>query len=75
MNLIDKIKANAIQANKKIVLAEGEEERTLKAADIILDKGYAGIVLLGPSRRMGFEKHRQSRNHRPDGQPEKGILC
>ena len=47
MNLIDKIKANAIEAKKRIVLAEGEEERTLKAADIILEKGYAGIVLLG----------------------------
>ena len=52
MNLIDKIKANAIQANKKIVLAEGEEERTLKAADIILDKGYAGIVLLGNKAKI-----------------------
>ena len=31
MNLIDKIKANAIEANKRIVLAEGEEERTEKS--------------------------------------------
>ena len=47
MNLIDKIKENAIKANKRIVLAEGEEERNLKAADIILEKGYAGLILLG----------------------------
>ena len=52
MNLIDKIKANAIQANKRIVLAEGEEERTLKAADIILDKGYASLVLLGNKAKI-----------------------
>lgn len=52
MNLIDKIKANAIEANKRIVLAEGEEERTLKAADIILEKGYAGIVLLGNKAKI-----------------------
>ena len=52
MNLIDKIKQNAISANKRIVLAEGEEERTLKAADIILDKGYAGIILLGNKAKI-----------------------
>lgn len=55
MNLIDKIKANAIEANKRIVLAEGEEERTLKAADIILDKGYAGIILLGNKAKIEAE--------------------
>ncbi len=47
MNLIDSIKAKAVEAHKTIVLAEGEEERTLKAADIILEKGYAGLILLG----------------------------
>ncbi len=47
MNLIDRIKAKAVEAHKTIVLAEGEEERTLKAADIILEKGYAGVILLG----------------------------
>ena len=47
MNLIEKIKENAKKANKRIVLAEGEEERTLKAADIIIENGYAAITLLG----------------------------
>ena len=47
MNIIDKIKENAKKANKRIVLAEGEEERNLKAADIIIENGYAAITLLG----------------------------
>ena len=47
MNIIEKIKENAKKANKRIVLAEGEEERNLKAADIIIENGYANITLLG----------------------------
>ena len=47
MELMQKIRENARKANKRIVLAEGMEERTLKAADIILSEGLAQIVLLG----------------------------
>ena len=47
MELLEKIRANAQKANKRIVLPEGEEERTLKAADIILKEGYAQLVLIG----------------------------
>ena len=47
MNIIEQIKENAKKANKRIVLPEGEEERTLKAADIIIKEGFASIVLLG----------------------------
>jgi phosphate acetyltransferase len=47
MNLIEQIKKNAKKANKRIVLPEGEEERTLKAADIVIGEGIASIVLLG----------------------------
>ena len=47
MNLLDIIKENAKQQLKRIVLPEGEEERTLKAADIILQNGYAEIILIG----------------------------
>ena len=47
MNLIDQIKENAKKVGKRIVLAEGEEDRTLKAADIIMGEGIAKIVLLG----------------------------
>ncbi|HQQ21638.1 MAG TPA: phosphate acyltransferase, partial [Bacteroidales bacterium] len=52
MNLIDQIKENAKKANKTIVLPEAEEERTLKAANIILQKGYAQLVLLGNQSKI-----------------------
>lgn len=47
MNLLEQIKENAKKDAKRIVLAEGTEERTLKAADIILQEGIAHITLLG----------------------------
>jgi phosphate acetyltransferase len=51
MNLLDLIKENAKKHSKRIVLPEGEEERTLKAADIVLKNGYANIILIGnPSK-------------------------
>lgn len=47
MDLIQHIKAMAQKANKCIVLPEGTEERTLKAADIILKEKIARLILLG----------------------------
>ena len=47
MGLIEDIRSKACKYNKTIVLAEGNDERTLKAADIILGEGIAQIVLLG----------------------------
>ncbi|MDF1560496.1 MAG: phosphate acetyltransferase [Bacteroidales bacterium] len=47
MELLDQIKLNAKQHNKMIVLPEGTEERTLKAADAILAEGITRVTLLG----------------------------
>jgi phosphate acetyltransferase len=47
MELLDSIKQNARKYNKRIVLPEGYEERTIKAADIALAEGLAQIILLG----------------------------
>ena len=47
MNLIDTIKANARQLNKKIVLPEGEAERTLRAANEIIKENLAQVLLVG----------------------------
>ncbi|MFA6401286.1 MAG: phosphate acetyltransferase [Salinivirgaceae bacterium] len=47
MDLITSIKEKAKKHNKTIVLPEGTEERTIKAADIILAEGIAKIVLIG----------------------------
>ncbi|MCP4356255.1 MAG: phosphate acetyltransferase [Proteobacteria bacterium] len=47
MNLISRIREKAKKQNKTIVLPEGNEERTLKAADIIIGEGIANIILIG----------------------------
>jgi len=47
MDLLQKIKENAKKHSKRIVLPEGTEERTLRAADIIIEEGLAQIILIG----------------------------
>ncbi len=47
MELLEKIKENARKYSKRIVLPEGTEERTLKAADEIIAEGIAQVILLG----------------------------
>lgn len=47
MDLITKIKRQAKENQKRIVLPEGTEERTLKASEIILREELAKIILLG----------------------------
>ncbi|MEI7597176.1 MAG: phosphate acetyltransferase [Bacteroidota bacterium] len=47
MDLLNSIKENARKHCKRIVLPEGTEERTLKAADIIIKEGLAKISLIG----------------------------
>lgn len=44
---LDRIKERAKQDVKTIVLAEGEDKRTVEAADMILKEGIANIILLG----------------------------
>ena len=47
MELLEQIKMNARRYDKRIVLPEGTEERTLKAADVILAENIARLTLLG----------------------------
>ncbi len=47
MNLLERIKCNAKKLNKKIVLPESFEERTLKAADILIEEKISQIILIG----------------------------
>ncbi|MBR5157634.1 MAG: phosphate acetyltransferase [Clostridia bacterium] len=44
---LDRIKERAKQDKKTIVLAEGEDIRTIKAADMILKEGIANLIILG----------------------------
>lgn len=47
MDLIQSIRKRAIGTNKRIVLPEGEEERTLRAADDVLGENIAQLILIG----------------------------
>ncbi|HUV01631.1 MAG TPA: phosphate acetyltransferase [Bacteroidales bacterium] len=47
MGLLERIKQNAKKQNMRIVLPEGYEERTIRAADIALEEGLAQIILIG----------------------------
>ncbi len=52
MGLMESIRSKAREAGKNIVLPEGTEERTLKAADFILKESIAKITLLGNSNKI-----------------------
>ncbi len=52
MQLVSSIRAKAQESGKTIVLPEGNEERTLRAADIILKEGIARIILLGGEQNI-----------------------
>jgi len=52
MTLLETIRNNAKNYNKRIVLPEGTEERTLKAANIILEENIAKIILLGNTEEI-----------------------
>jgi len=47
MGLMDEIKSKARADLKRIVLAEGTEERTVKAAAIIAKEGLAKVIMMG----------------------------
>ena len=52
MDLLSSIKKNAIAHSKRIVLPEGTEERTLKAADLVIEEQIAKITLLGDPNKI-----------------------
>jgi len=55
MALLDSIRENARKLNKRIVLPEAWEERTLKAADIVLAEKIAQITLIGDENQIYTE--------------------
>lgn len=60
MNFIEQIRERARAAKRKIVLPEGTEERTLKAADFILGQQLAELILLGS--RTSIERKAKALN-------------
>ena len=51
-SFMDKIKAIAAADKKTVVLAEGEELRTVQAAAAVLKEGFADIILLGNEAKI-----------------------
>lgn len=47
MELLDRIREQARSARQRIVLPEGNEERTMRAANEIVEQGIADITLIG----------------------------
>ncbi len=52
MTLLDRIRANARSYQKRIILPESYEERTLQAANIALKEGLAQIILIGNKEKI-----------------------
>lgn len=52
MSVIENIKANAKKSQKKIVLPETEDERVLKAAELVIKEGIAKIILIGENSKV-----------------------
>lgn len=63
MDLLERIKAKAKSHNKRIVLPEGLEERTLKAADELLRDEIVQITLLGDPDAITREAEKLGLSH------------
>jgi phosphate acetyltransferase len=63
MDLLQQIRAKAKQHSKRIVLPEGTEERTLKAANEVLEEGLAQIILIGNPDEIKKLASEMSLNH------------
>jgi phosphate acetyltransferase len=59
MELLDQIKEKARTLQNRIVLAEGAELRTLKAAEVILRENLARIILLGDAQLINELAYRE----------------
>lgn len=82
MSLMQSIRENAQRLSKCIVLPEGTEERTLKAADFVLKENIARIILIGnkaeieqKSHQFGLQFIRDARIIDPKDNPDKEKLA
>jgi phosphate acetyltransferase len=63
MDLLQSIKDRAKTMGQRIVLPEGTEERTLQAADSIIQQGLAQIILLGDQEEVKRLAQKHSLRH------------
>ena len=52
MDFMGKIWMKAKEESKRIVLAEGEEERTIQATEIIMQNSLATVILVGNEEKI-----------------------
>ncbi len=52
MNILENIREKASKLNKRVVLPEGDEDRTIKAARLIIENKIASVILLGDSEKI-----------------------
>lgn len=81
MELIQRIRERARGTGRRIVLPEAEEERTLKAADIILEEQLADLILIGNealildnASRWNLKQIRKARIIDPLDHPQKALF-
>jgi len=81
MELIQRIRERARGTGRRIVLPEAEEERTLKAADIILEEQLADLILIGNeslildnASRWNLKQIRKARIIDPLNHPQKAFF-
>jgi phosphate acetyltransferase len=79
MELLDSIKLKARKHNKRIVLPEGYEERTIQAADIAIAESLAQIILIGDpdeikahAAKLGLKNISKATLINPKAHPKKG---
>lgn len=58
MSFIENMKEEAKKEIKTIVLPESEDLRTLKATQIVLEEGFANIVLIGDAADIKNKQRR-----------------
>ena len=67
MTFIEKMKMQAKQDIKTIVLPESKDIRTLEATEIVLKEGFANIILIGNPQEINelAEKNNINSNCKP----------
>ncbi len=82
MDLLKHIKSSAKKLDKTIVLPEGTEERTVKAADELLGEGLVNIILLGNedviqqnAKKWNLEHVNKARIIDPENNPQQDYYA
>lgn len=77
MGFVENLKEKAARSKKRIVLPEGYEERTLRAADKVLEEGFADIILIDSeenvranAEKMGLKNIGKARIVDPQSDPK-----